>query len=631
MRRRTTAISLLIAVVLVITAQPASSAGPFEVIVKVDNASLSASAADGTGGQAVSEVAPDTVVLSIPAESERAAVAIAQNRAGVTWAEPNYVYSAAVTPNDPCLSSCSGRTQWGPSKIDAPRAWDATTSSGDYSVAILDSGVDSSHPDLSGRVNQGPNLIDDSGLQDDYGHGTHVAGIAGANTDNNQGVAGMMWNARLSSVKVLDSNGDGTSVSVAAGIRWAVDNGYRVVNLSLGGPNKSNTIADAVRYARSKGALLVAAADNDGSTAPVYPADYEGVISVGASTQSDALAGFSNRGRWVDLLAPGSNIVSTVPGGDYQYLSGTSMSTPYVSATAALLWSQRPYLTAEGVRQRILDTTDEIAGSGTVTLTGRLNAGNALESISDGYRLAASDGGIFSYGARFSGSAGGQNLAQPIVDSMNTAGPGSYWLVASDGGVFSYGDAQFYGSTGGTRLNRPVVGAAAARSGKGYWLVASDGGVFSYGDARFYGSTGGEAINAPIVDIVPTVTGKGYWLVAADGGIFSYGDAQFYGSAGSLSLNEPIVGAERSADGRGYWLVAADGGIFSYGNAKFHGSAGSLDLNQPIVGMAANARGNGYWFVAADGGVFTYGGARFRGSAGSIALNRPIVSMTSNQ
>ncbi len=167
-----------------------------------------------------------------------------------------------------------------------------------------------------------------------------------------------------------------------------------------------------------------------------------------------------------------------------------------------------------------------------------------------------------------------------------------YRMVATDGGVFSFCQP-FFGSMGGTHLNRPVVGMASTSDDGGYWLVASDGGIFSFGDAAFYGSTGNIHLNQPIVGMAATPDGRGYWLVASDGGIFSFGDAAFYGSTGNIHLNQPIVGMAATPDGRGYWLVASDGGIFSFGDAAFYGSTGNIHLNRPIVGMAATPDGKG--------------------------------------
>jgi hypothetical protein len=255
-------------------------------------------------------------------------------------------------------------------------------------------------------------------------------------------------------------------------------------------------------------------------------------------------------------------------------------------------------------------------------------ASTTFAVVPQGYRLVASDGGIFSFGdAHFYGSTGSIVLNKPIVGMAQTPDEKGYWLVASDGGVFSFGDAHFHGSTGGIYLNKPIVSMSATPDGGGYWLVASDGGIFSFGDAHFYGSTGGIALNRPVVGMASSANGKGYWLVASDGGIFSFGDAHFYGSMGGNSLNAPIVGMTATPDDHGYRFVAADGGIFSFGDAYFYGSMGGNSLNAPIVGMTATPDDHGYWFVAADGGIFSFGDAYFYGSMGGNSLNAPIVGM----
>jgi ribosomal protein L24E len=265
-----------------------------------------------------------------------------------------------------------------------------------------------------------------------------------------------------------------------------------------------------------------------------------------------------------------------------------------------------------------------------IDLTNDLNVPcNAPTGPPMGYRLVASDGGIFTYGnLPFCGSTGAIHLNQPVVGMAATADGGGYWTVARDGGVFAFGNARFFGSTGAIHLNQPVVGMAPTADGQGYWLVASDGGIFSFGDAAFYGSTGAIRLNQPVVGMASTPSGHGYWLVASDGGIFSFGDAAFYGSTGAIRLNRPIVGMASTPSGHGYWLVASDGGIFSFGDAAFYGSTGAIRLNQPVVGMASTPSGHGYWLVASDGGIFTFGDAGFFGSAGAIPLNRPVVGMS---
>lgn len=243
-----------------------------------------------------------------------------------------------------------------------------------------------------------------------------------------------------------------------------------------------------------------------------------------------------------------------------------------------------------------------------------------------GYDLAGSDGGIFSSGQPFCGSAGGLRLSAPIVGMAMSPRTGGYWLVASDGGVFTFGNVGYFGSMGGHRLNAPVVGIAATPDGNGYWLVASDGGIFTFGDAGYFGSMGGHRLKAPVVGIAATADGQGYRLVGSDGGVFTFGDGQFFGSMGGTHLNAPVTGIEEDVGTGGYWLVGSDGGVFSFG-APFFGSTGAIHLVQPILGMCSTEDGRGYWMVAADGGVFSFGDATFFGSVAGARLNGSMVAM----
>jgi N-acetylmuramoyl-L-alanine amidase len=246
---------------------------------------------------------------------------------------------------------------------------------------------------------------------------------------------------------------------------------------------------------------------------------------------------------------------------------------------------------------------------------------SAGDPATGGYWLAATDGGVFAFGAPFEGSAGALPLVRPVVGMTPAADDHGYWLVASDGGIFAYGSAAFHGSMGGRSLNEPIVGMAATPDGGGYWLVASDGGIFAFGDAPFLGSMGGRPLNRPVVGMAVTPDGGGYRLVASDGGIFAFGDAPFLGSTGALTLNSPVVGMQ-SADG-GYRLVAADGGLFSYG-APFAGSAVGL-LQRRAVSL--DTSGTGYRIVSADGSVYAFGGAAYLGSVHVPPLVGTVVTL----
>jgi len=275
--------------------------------------------------------------------------------------------------------------------VDAPLAWAQTRGKSAIRIAVVDTGIDAGHPDLAGKVVAAANFTASNTTADLSGHGTHVAGIAAATFDNGTGIAGMAPNARLMDVKVLavDANGRtaGDCADVADGIVWATDHGANVINLSLGSPSPCQTMALAIAYAFAHGALPVAAAGNDGTTSPSYPAAYNDALSVAATGTDDQIAGFSNRGAsWVEVAAPGVGIVSTVPTYDnatgavgYAYLSGTSMAAPLVSGIAALIWDQFPTAQANrAVEARILASAQAIPGTGTYWRYGRVDACRAL-------------------------------------------------------------------------------------------------------------------------------------------------------------------------------------------------------------------------------------------------------------
>jgi hypothetical protein len=246
----------------------------------------------------------------------------------------------------------------------------------------------------------------------------------------------------------------------------------------------------------------------------------------------------------------------------------------------------------------------------------------------DGYWLAGSDGGIFTYGtASFFGSMGGIPLVRPVVGVASTNDRNGYWEFAADGGVFSFGDAPFLGCMAGQPTDGSVVGGASDPAGTGYWEVTSAGAVYPFGDAGRYGSMAGQPLSAPIVGMAPTPDGGGYYLVGADGQVYTYGDAHWYGSATNLRLAAPVVGIVPTVDGGGYWLVARDGGVFTYGDAPFLGSAVPL-TNAPVVGMVRDLDGGGYWVDASNGAVFTFGDAHFDGAATMIPPAAPIVGAT---
>ncbi|WP_328203974.1 S8 family peptidase [Brevibacillus nitrificans] len=293
----------------------------------------------------------------------------------IEFAEPNYRFKAFATSNDPYFASY----QYGPQTIQAPSAWDVTQGSAAVKIAVVDTGVQLDHPELQSKIIQGYDYVNnDANPMDGNGHGTHVAGIASAVTNNAYGIAGVCPLASILPVRVLDDSGSGDLLNVARGIIFAAAQGAQVINLSLGSPATSSTLQSAIDYAWRSGAVIVAAAGNDGSVVPSYPANYPNVISVASTNANDVKSGFSNYGRWVDVAAPGENILSTYPGSYYAYLSGTSMASPHVAGLAALLASQGK--TNVQIQSVIQTTSDPIPGTGTFWKFGRVNAARAVRS-----------------------------------------------------------------------------------------------------------------------------------------------------------------------------------------------------------------------------------------------------------
>lgn len=236
--------------------------------------------------------------------------------------------------DDPYLSR-----QWGPRDIGVSGLWQFTTGDDNVVVAILDTGIDAHHEELANKVVAAVNFTDSPTAEDFYGHGTHVAGIIAASAGNGIGITGLAPGSSIMNVKVADDTGRCLASAIARGITWAVDNGARVINISLELTEPSPMLEEAVDHAWEKGALVIAAAGNEGSEAPIYPAYYDNVISVAALETNGELAPLSNHGDWVDVAAPGYKIYGTLPNNTYGYKSGTSFAAAHVSGLAALLFS----------------------------------------------------------------------------------------------------------------------------------------------------------------------------------------------------------------------------------------------------------------------------------------------------
>jgi thermitase len=240
------------------------------------------------------------------------------------------------------------KTQWALERIHALPFTRNFNSNPPVLVAVLDTGIDKNHEDLFGRVVAEVDLTKSLSPDDIYGHGTPIAGIIAADIDNDLGVSGLAPESRLINVKVADDSGRCLLSTLAAGIIWAVDHGAMVINISIELKESTPALREAVDYAWSKGALIIAAAGNDGSSPPIYPAACDSCIAVTATQENGTLAPLANYGDWVDVAAPGLDIYSTLPGNKYGYKHGTSFAAAYVSGLAALLFSMATDTNGDG-------------------------------------------------------------------------------------------------------------------------------------------------------------------------------------------------------------------------------------------------------------------------------------------
>ncbi len=321
----------------------------------------------------------------------------------VEYAELNYIVSLNLIPDDPLYS-----LQWSLSKIDSAGAWEMSVGSGDVIVAVVDTGVDYTHRDLDDNmwVNEaelnGAAGIDDDGNgyiddiygydffnrdpdpKDDHGHGTHCAGIIAAEGNNGSDITGMCWDGSVMALKFLSAAGWGKTDDAVEAFYYAVENGADVLSNSWGGDEFSDALRDVINYAHSQGVIVVAAAGNEHSEMLQYPAAYDNVVAVAATDSADQKAGFSSYGNWVDIAAPGVDILSLRAGGtsmgtihdDYTTTaSGTSMACPHVAGACAFLLSINPTLGSDDVYEILMKTADPILPG--ICISGRLNLFNA--------------------------------------------------------------------------------------------------------------------------------------------------------------------------------------------------------------------------------------------------------------
>jgi subtilisin family serine protease len=336
-----------------------SDGNTWVVKYRSDTSSYAAVAAVGkTGAREVGEIPEvDAHVVTLPAGREAQTLNSLRHDPRVLSVERDDSMQATYLPIDPHWTQ-----EWGARAVRAPLAWNMTMGTNKTVIAVVDTGVDPRQPDLKGKVLRGWDFQNnDSNPMDDNGHGTAVAGVAAAAV-NDIGIAGICLRCVILPVKVLNKAGSGSYSNIAAGIIWAAKHGADVINLSLAGAYPATVVSDAIQFARNHGVVVVAAAGNEGSRHKFYPAAFPGVISVAATSNTDRLYSWSNRGTWVKVAAPGCAYTGSTGPIRWTWWCGTSFATPVVAGTAALVISLRPGLSRSQVERMLLTSTVNVRG-----------------------------------------------------------------------------------------------------------------------------------------------------------------------------------------------------------------------------------------------------------------------------
>ena len=551
-------------------------------------------------------------VIEVPAGAEATVKQALEANPLFREVEYDYYAHPAATPNDQNYS-----LQWHWPKIQAPAAWDLTTGNS-APIAVLDSGVDTGHPDLAGRLLPGWNFVtNSSNVADTLGHGTAVTGVLGAITNNGTGVAAGVWQNPILPLVVIDSNSVAQYSNIAAAIQYAADHGARVISISVGGTASSFVLQNAVNYAWNAGAVVVAAAMNNSNSTPNYPAACTNAIAVSATDENDNLASYSDYGNWITLSAPGSDIWTTIVGGGYQPWSGTSLATPVVASVAALALAANPSLSAQQLVTLMEQNADDLGSAGYDTSYGwgRVNAYRTVVAarggivtppppppppptpggppyhihagggaVTDASGVAWSADGDYSGGATWSTSAGIAGTSSPVLYQTCRYGNFSYTLPVPNGSytvTLKFAEPTRFGS--GLRQFNVAINNVSVLSNFDIFAQAGGGNIAI--DKSFPVSVSGGQIvlqfsqgaaDLPLVDAIDVETGS------AGGGSGSSVRVRSGGGAYTDSAGH-VWAADNSYNGGASWSTSA--GIANTGSPALYQTCryGDFSYNFPVA------------------------------------------------
>jgi subtilisin family serine protease len=549
-----------------------------------------------------------------------------------------------TTPNDPRYPQLWGLNNIGQTggtpdaDIDAPEAWDIQTGNPNLVIGVIDTGVDYNHPDLVDNIWTNPGEIAGNGIDDDnngyiddvrgwdfayndnnpmdvHRHGTHVSGTIAGKGNNSVGVTGVAWNAKIMPLKFLNDSGSGSISNAILALNYATAKGVKLTNNSWGGGPYSQGLYDAINTAGQQGALFIAAAGNTRSNndiTPFYPASYDlsNIISVAATDHNDALANFSHYGLTsVDLGAPGSNIYSTIPRGNYGALSGTSMASPHVAGGAALVWSQNPTWTAQQVKNRLLDTTDPKPSlSGRTVSGGRLNLYNALPPADTTPPTASS----FSPADNATGVGVGANLVINFSEAIQKGTGNLVIKTLSDNSVVETIPVTAANVTvSGSQLT--IDPTANLAQGTDYYVEIANGAIKDIPGNNYAGITGNSTWNFTTVAAADTTPPTAIIFSPADNatGVGVLDNLVIYFSE-AIQIGAGILEIKKLSDNsvvESFGVTAPNGNVTATGN--------QVTIN-PSTGLVPST---GYYVEIPNGAFKDMAGNNYAGFTGNSTWN----------
>ncbi|MEA2201689.1 MAG: thermitase, partial [Solirubrobacteraceae bacterium] len=578
--------------------------------------------------------------LHVVDASEASVTALSANPA-VQAVEADQVRNVQAAPSDPGYSS-----QWSLSRIGWDQAFGSVNPAGSATVAILDTGVDASHPDLAGQLAPGTSIVDPSsdGTTDPNGHGTWMAGIVAAATDNGTGIAGIGYaGVKVMPVTVLGAGGTGSDGDIINGVIYAADHGANVILMSFTNPGFSQSLQDAIDYAWSKGAVVVAAAGNDESATINYPAGDRGVVGVANSDESDALSPTSNYGQDVFMAAPGTNIYTTSAGGGYSTISGTSAAAAEVAGAAGLMKASSPDA-SNGVIVGRLGADAEALTAGQQAGNGRLNLARAINDNSTSSIEPAGSAPV---------GEGGPVVGPYVIAAKNLAltmaGTGAGKVTVSE--ELPLKTTTSCEKTCGVSLDNNGIGtmtaAAAANSAFAGW-TAQSGGVTACTEGAGEGackfSMGNSAQNVTATFTKLAADGSGSMVVsptsavAGSGGntlAFTYTAAAGGLRAGSIQLTVPSGWSVPSTTSGTKGYATTSGGTLGVTGQNITVSGLTLAGGATVTITYGDKTGGGAGAdapSAGSSGTSTFGASEKSGSAGTLSAlaTSPSVTVTNS-